>query len=175
MTAAAFPQDRWQLLLQNDRAERRAAGTLPEPVAPIIPPGVKLPIEVHFTASIQLLGGLYDYGDSTVIGEPEVVALADTAGRISVLELLDDADGQRRRWGSHRIRRGPWPAGASKIQPGSSAWEVARRDQFSWARSRPFQSERDEAMEAALRQFGSEHGPCSAAIARTAYGYESPE
>ena len=169
------PADRWSQLLADDRAAARAAGTAVEPVPPVIPVGIELPVTIHFTGPAQLLGQLFDFGDSMLIGEVEAIALADRHGRISVLELLDNPTEQRRRWGSYKIRRGPWPEGIPEIRPGSARWETNRSDYYRFARGLPFETERDAALEEARKRFGSEHGPCSAAIARTSYGHENPQ
>lgn len=167
--------DRWSVLLAADRQAARDRGTLPEPAAPIIPPGIDIPCKIHFVGPCQLLGELFDYGDDFLIEESMLPGLTDRLGHVAVLEMLLDPEAQRRRWGSYRIRRGPWPAGVDKVAPGSARWEAARRDQYAWARSRPFESQRDEALTECRARFGpSEFGACPASIARRAYGAEAP-
>lgn len=167
------PVDRWSLLLEIDRQQARDRGTAPAPVAPVIPEGISLPQTIHFTAGTQLLGTNFDYGDELTIEESMVPAVSDKNGRIAIFELLSDPEAQRRRWGSWRVRPGPWPDGISKIQPGSMRWEIARSDHYRWARGLRFESQRDEALADARKRFGpNEFGTCSSRILSQAYGFE---
>lgn len=119
------------------------------------------PEVIHFLGSLTLVvsgrnfghGRVAEYGQELVLTD-ELRRLNSDRNGVCVFDMLDDEDAQVRRWGRVVMRRGPWPDGVKRAEPGSQRWwdayEAARKD--AWKIT-------DEVERAArLRQLGSEYG-----------------
>jgi hypothetical protein len=74
---------------------------------------------------------VFSYGEELLWTDQMTMANTDTVGRCRLLDLLDDEALQVRKYGKVVVRRGPWPEGRSRLEPGSwqhtEAREAARR------------------------------------------------
>lgn len=94
-----------------------------------------------------------DYGDELTVTAPLVAASLDRNGK-SWLDLVDEEPRQIQRWGRVMFRRGPWPEGVSRIQPGSAKWLDAREAARAEAHNIEDPAERDHALQRVRHEFG---------------------
>lgn len=94
-------------------------------------------------------------GAALTITPAIIAASADRNGAHSWLDLVDDAEGQVRRWGSLVFARGPMPAEMTLYTPGTTEADVAysERRTAAWAVTDP--QARAEALAALKAEFGS--------------------
>ncbi len=83
-------------------------------------------LTLHQSTHLHTVARSVSYGDEAVLTTEIIDANRDRLGRCALLDLLDDEDAQVKAWGSVKVRRGPWPAGLSRVQPGSPAWDDNR-------------------------------------------------
>lgn len=92
-------------------------------------------IKVHFPGKSLTLhtkpnstagARVFSYGDELTLTEQLIQANTGRDGRCALLDMLDDEEAQVAALGRVAIRRGPWPEGVSRLEPGSSAWTDAR-------------------------------------------------
>ena len=130
---------------------------------------------IHFLASMTVVlkggvipsGRVMNYGDELAVTE-EIRALNTDRNGVTWLSLLDDSDGQARRWGRPVIARGPWPDGKSKLLPGSAEWN----DEREGARQAAHRIEDDRQRAEALARVRVEFG--AMATSRTLATYKQP-
>ena len=128
------------------------------------PTTVEPPARVHFLGPLALVtrlsaGGLGDgivtrYGQELDVTEQLVLANTDRNGRCALVELVDDPEGQVDRYGRVMYARGSWPAGRSRLEPGSDAAEDARESARRTAHSIQDASQRAAALAAVNRTYG---------------------
>lgn len=102
------------------------------------PPGRGRPVVVHFLAPLtvpidRFHSRVMKWGEELQVTDEVRAAGLDRFGA-SWLDLLGNPEGQRARWGREVFAEGTWPAGLSRLEPGSldhsEAREVAR--QSAW-------------------------------------------
>ncbi len=93
-------------------------------------------LTLHQSTHLHTVARSVSYGDEAVLTTEIIDANRDRLGRCALLDLLDDEDAQVKAWGSVKVRRGPWPAGLSRVQPGSPA-RLGRQPRRRAARRRP--------------------------------------
>ena len=98
----------------------RGAAVLATPTFTILPSGFN---------SFQIGEPTYR-GKETVITKTIIEGTLHRLGQ-SWLSLLDDPDAQVQRWGKHCFARGPFPDGLDRLEPGTTAWILAKED-ASW-------------------------------------------
>ncbi len=124
----------------------------------------QLPIKAHAVASgLTIATGSALHSTSTVLRRGDellidalVQANTDRTGRCPMLELLDDEPAQLAIWGRVRvmIRRGPWPDGESRIEPGSAEWSDAREAARQAAHAIEDETDRARALAAVREEYG---------------------
>lgn len=102
----------------------------------------QFPIQIHFLGPVTVpthpgVSMAFSFGQELTVTEAVAQAGRDRHGVNPLLSLLDDEPGQRRAWGEVRVRRGPWPEGVERIQPGTWEWEAARVAALQVAHSEP--------------------------------------
>ena len=121
-----------------------------------------IPVLIHFLSAISFVtgvgyhtsGGSASYGDEIFLTE-ELRSLNTNRVGFCFFDLIDDEAGQVAKWGKVVFRRGPWPAGKSRLLPGSSEWNEAREA----ARIEAHRIENEAARKAALAKVTQEWGP----------------
>ena len=129
---------------------------------------------IHFLASttVVLKGGMIpsgrvmEHGDELVVTQ-EIRDLNTDRNGVTWLSLLDDPEGQVRRWGRRVIAGGPWPEGKSQLLPGSAE----REDERERARQAAHRIEDDQQRAEALAAVRANFGPW--ATSRTLATYDS--
>lgn len=120
------------------------------------------PFPIHFLGPVTLVadadsgrGRVFAYGHELRM-TPEIVALnTDRNGECRLAELIDDEAGQVNAWGAVRVRRGPWPEGVSRLEPGSYEWELAREAARQEAWKLADETKRSTAVADVVAQFGA--------------------
>lgn len=94
-------------------------------------------------------------GQTVTLTDGIIEASRDRNGRSWILDLADDADGQRARWnGKVVFARGSWPADQIPAQPDSVEWDEARETARQAALALTDAHERKAALAAVERRFG---------------------
>ncbi len=123
----------------------------------------ELPIKAHAVASgltiatgsaLHSTSSVLRRGDELLIDRALVQANTDRTGRCPVLELLDDEPAQAAVWGRVMVRRGPWPDGESRIEPGSAEWSDAREAARQAAHAIEDETDRARALAAVREEYG---------------------
>lgn len=109
-------------------------------------------------------------GQVVVITTALLEASQDRLGA-SWLDLVDDAEGQKARWGKHMFGRGEFPASQSLFVAGSVEWELAREARRVAAHAIPDHHERA----VALRNLNTEFGPGPSGQRSVSYGSDQRE
>jgi len=118
------------------------------------------PFPTHFLGPVSLVadsgrGRVFAYGHELQL-TPEIVALnTDRNGTCKLAELIDDEAAQVKEWGTVRVRRGPWPEGVSRLEPGSYEWELAREAARQEAWKLVDETRRAAAVADVVSQFGA--------------------
>jgi len=105
-------------------------------------PQVVDPTVLHFLGSVTIAipaeagsGRVTRFGDEMTVTDEIRLLNTDSAGDCC-FDLLDDEAAQAARWGTVMFRRGVWPTGQSRNQPGQELWwdgPVTRGDEGSQA------------------------------------------
>lgn len=109
---------------------------------------------------------VFSYGHELLWTDQMTLANSDRFGRCRLLDLLDDEPAQVAERGRVVFRRGPWPKGLSRLEPGSPAWSEAREA----ARQEAHKIEDQALREAALRDVRREYGDLPTGRTVATYG-----
>ena len=94
------------------------------------------------------------FGDELQITERFITETFDRLGRSWLVDLIDDEAGQIERYGRVAFRRGRWPAGELRVEPGTVEYAEARElaSRAAWAELDP--DRRARALLDVERRFG---------------------
>jgi hypothetical protein len=132
------------------------------------------PFVVHFLASMAIpvttaMHGnafIASYGSELTVTPEIIEAALDRLGQPPAwLRLLDDEAEQVRVWGEVRVRRGPWPEGVDRVQPGSPEWDDARVAALRAAALLPDEGQQRAAAARVREKYGVESSARSHTIA----------
>jgi hypothetical protein len=120
------------------------------------------PVIVHFLRPMVVATGISVLGQSRVVGYGDEMIVTDEVRQASLdrngdswWRWLDQGADEYRRGDQVICRRGPWPKGRLRLEPGSPVWEDARRRAIADALSLTDPEQRHEAR----RQVDVEFGP----------------
>ena len=94
----------------------------------------------------------FAYGAELVV-TPEILAATRRRTSAGIFDLSEEQ--QQARWGQVKIRRGPWPEGRTRHQPGTIRWSVARDEALAAAWAQPT----EQTQRAAMARVNAEFGP----------------
>ncbi|MGY1602376.1 hypothetical protein [Geodermatophilus sp. SYSU D00815] len=116
---------------------------------------------IHFVSAMSVptslstlgVGRVFRYGDELTV-TPEVREANRDRNGVCWLDWLDTSADAYTRNGQEVCRRGPWPEGQLRMEPGSPAWEDARRRAIAEALAVVDPEERREARRRVDVEFG---------------------
>lgn len=114
-------------------------------------------VTVHTSTSLGALARVLTYGEEMVLTDDIIEANRDRLGRCALLDRLDDPSGP--------LRRGPWPEGVDRMEPGSPAWDNARTAALEAAARLPDPDQQRIACAKVREQYGSASGARSRTLA----------
>jgi hypothetical protein len=117
---------------------------------------------IHFLGSITFVtelighgfGRVSEYGDELTLTQELRHANTDRNGDC-FFDLLDDDEAQTKRWGKVLFRRGPWPEGKRRYEPGSDRW----REERDAALQAAWKIENEDKRNRLLMEIAAEYGP----------------
>ncbi len=115
-------------------------------------------VTVHTSTSLGAIARVLTYGDEMVLTDEIIEANRDRLGRCALLERLDDPAGP--------LRRGPWPEGLDRMEPGSPAWDNARAAALQAAALLPEPDQQRAAAARVREKYGSTSGARSRTLAQ---------
>lgn len=125
------------------------------------PPVIHFVSPVSVTTSLSTLGmgRVFAFGDQLTV-TPEIREANRDRNGNSWLDWLDTSADAYIRAGRELCRRGPWPEGRLRLEPGSPVWEDARRRAIASALALTNPDERRTARQRVDEEFGTP-GPTS--------------
>lgn len=111
------------------------------------------PVSVLTSMSSFGVGRTFAYGDELTLTDEIKQANRDRTGR-SMFDFIDQGADEYVRGGRAICRRGAWPEGVSRLQPGSYAFEQARSQALAEALAIADPAERGAARQRVEEEFG---------------------